>query len=214
MSSGFSGFDFLGVFAMEPAYPILLNKDQLALLGELTVILGQVEEIMVRTVAMILTIDRGAANRIMGSSKTADNMGIWYEIVRSRGPRKQEAANFAKHATIEAQKVAQGRNDFIHAWFEHSGGYVEPGYVEPGYVEEGELTARRIRAEKTRPVSELEAVRDWAIRLSNLVAHVEYLASPGHSGPSPWLERLDPSLPPRQRPDEAPHSSKSRKDPP
>lgn len=175
---------------MEPAYPILLNKSQLALLGELTVILGQVDEIMVRTVAMLLKIDRTAANRVMGSSKTADNMGIWYEIVRSHGPRKKEAAKFAKSAQTEAQDVAKGRNDFIHAWFERSNNYVESGYVEPGYVEDGEITARRVRKEKPRPVSDLEAVRDQALRLSNLVAHVDYLASPGHSGPSPWLERL------------------------
>ncbi len=69
---------------MRPAYELPLNQKQFAQLGELTAIIGQIDDFMVQTVAHLLKVDRAAANLIMGSSKVADNSSIWATTIRNR----------------------------------------------------------------------------------------------------------------------------------
>ncbi|MGO4640305.1 hypothetical protein AB4Z43_17895 [Mesorhizobium sp. 2RAF45] len=102
---------------MEPAFMLLLSNEQHAQLGELTAILGQVDEILIRTVATLLDIKRTAANRIMGSTRVSDNAGIWSELIRAK-TTDLDILWLVTHALTEINDVSAARNDFIHAWFQ------------------------------------------------------------------------------------------------
>ena len=91
---------------MEPAYQIPLTE-KLAELGALAVLLGQVDEILIRTVERLLNLNRQSANRIMGSSKVAENSHL------GRGdPNRttdEDVLWLVEHAGKWA--VSAGRND-------------------------------------------------------------------------------------------------------
>jgi hypothetical protein len=187
---------------MDPAYQIPLPPKDLALLGELTAIMGQIDEEMTALVAILLQVDRDAANVIMGSSKVADNAAIWTNVIRNRS-ENEDLLWLVEHANSEIGKVSEGRNDFIHAVFENllmpapvlydSRGF---GFTQGGF-RTIDVEARRVRKKKRRSVTELQSVRDQAARLSCLVAHITHLACGFPADSSAWLERLGPTLPPR-----------------
>ncbi len=192
---------------MEPAYQIALNAEELALLGEITVILGQVDEIMIQAVKRLLNVDREAANAIMGSSKIGDNSNIWANCIRNRCD-DEDVLWLVEHANKEIQAVSTNRNDFIHAVFTprvvlKAGPAFDPKAFQAGAFQTFEIfnrlspTARRVRGKQQRSVAELTAVRDQASRLSCLVAHSGILSMGISADTSPWLDRLAPSLPPR-----------------
>ncbi|MFC3324290.1 hypothetical protein [Mesorhizobium cantuariense] len=205
---------------MEPAFKLLLSDDQHAVLGELTAILGQVDEILIRTVAKLLNVQRGTANRIMGSTKVSDNAGIWAEVIRAK-TTDEDTLWLVTHTLAEIQIVSAARNDFIHAWFQivQRGGAWADGVWKAGVWRDGVwgdkavLEARRVKSDKPRPVSDLQAVRDQSARLSCLVAHIWHLLTQEPAIESPWLERLAPTLPPRPPPNETPRQGKRRKGP-
>lgn len=188
---------------MNPAYDVPLDSTQYALLGELTVALGQVDEIMIRTVTRLLNVDREAANLIMGSSKVADNSGIWKEVIRNR-TQDLDILWLVTHATAEIAGVSKDRNDFIHLWFEKiqqdawGGAW---GKSWGGSWSKAVPSVRRVRKAAFRPVADLQAVKDRAARLSCVVAHIDYLLSDERGEPSPWLEKISPPLPPRPQQD-------------
>src|SRR5438128_2256334 len=103
---------------MDPAFKVPLDEKQLALVGELTAILGQIDEVMIRTIERLLSVDRAAANYILGSSKIADNSGIWAQVIRNR-TNDADTTWLVAHALTEMEGVSKGRNDFVHAWFDH-----------------------------------------------------------------------------------------------
>lgn len=200
---------------MEPAFLLLLSDEQHAQLGELTAIIGQVDEILIRTVAHLLTVERAAANRIMGSTKISDNAGIWSELIRAK-TKDDEIHWLVSHVMAEIQLVSAARNDFIHAWFQmtRKGGAWSSAFGNAfgdSWGGSPVLEARRVKSDKPRAVSELPDVRNRAARLSCLVAHIWHLLTQDPATESPWLERLAPTLPPRPQPDGTPHPGKGRK---
>lgn len=189
---------------MDPAYQIPLTPGELQCLGELTAIIGQVDEEMTRCVSGLISADRPTTNLVLGSSKVADNSAIWAAVIGLR-TKDEDIIWLVEHALKEIQSVSQGRNDFVHAYF-------HPGDVESVEVVEvneagatvlavtGAPYARRVRNDKRRAISELKEVRDRAARLSCLIAHIGWCLAPhgrDHPEHSPWLERLGPTLPPR-----------------
>ena len=188
---------------MKPAYGMPLSKDQLALLGELTVIMGQSEDDMVALVAGLVHCDRGTASKIMGSTNARTNSDIWATLI---GERTNDARllELVKHACAEMAAVQSGRNGFVHAdfraAFQFGNSWVTVRGGEDAEYEGAEVIATRIRDVKKRThVAELRSLRDRAARLSCLVAHITYCLAPhgrDHPDKSPWLERATSWLPP------------------
>jgi hypothetical protein len=183
---------------MEPAYTVPLDARELALLGELTVILGQIDELMIRTVQRLLSVQRDVANKIMGSTKFADNGKIWLTVIMERvsDPDILWLVNIANR---EFEPLSAARNDFIHAWFYAASGYFGTyfGNWFGRYFGRPFATARRVKRDQERPIRDLEPTRDRAARLSCLIAHIDHLIEGKPALTSPWRSRLAPTLPPR-----------------
>src|SRR6266446_1078776 len=138
-----------GYAPMKPAYPIVLTSQDHALLGEVVEIMGQTDDIIVGTVARLLNIDRPAANKIMGSTRIADNVRVWAREIRNRS-QTSDVSKLVGIAKKRIKELAEYRNDFIHALFTND--YAD-NYVEPGYQT---TTATRRKSGKSRPVSDLQ----------------------------------------------------------
>lgn len=203
---------------MDPAYQIVLSDAQLAILGEITVILGQIDEEMIRTVSGLIGADRETAQAVMGSTRMENNSDIWSRLIQLRNKDNLDILWAVGHAMSEFPAVQQGRNDFIHADFgvetvavlgdgtevKISTGRHYETYRRPtgervilGFT--GPIVAKRIRSGRKTPIAELHTLRDQAARLSCLVAHIGWAVSVGQGKPhtSPWHDRLAPTLPPR-----------------
>lgn len=198
-----------------PGFTTPLNQQELALLGELTAILGQVDDQMVTLVAYLLKVDRPAANRIMGSSKVSDNSMIWSETIRNR-TSDENTLWLVQVACKEIQEISKGRNDFVHAVFSDQVFFTDDGASAGGYLSGGIWErhppfARRVRnMQQQRPVTDLQQVRDQAVYLLNLLRHVDHVIAGNPADTSPWRERLSPSLPPRPEQD-ATRTAKGRR---
>lgn len=177
--------------AMDPAYEIHLNEQELAELGKLTTILGQVDDLMIQTVERLLLVNRDAANKIMGSSKIADNVAIWASIINNRAA-DEDVLWLIELASKEIEVISCARNDFIHGVFS-SVLQMADGFSIPSYP----TVVRRVRNTKFRPISDLPSVIDKAARLSCLMAHIDHLVTGNPASSSAWLQRLGPTLPPR-----------------
>jgi hypothetical protein len=173
---------------MDPAYEIHLNEQELAQLGKLTAILGQVDDLMVETIARLLNVDRDAANWIMGSSKVADNTEIWEKVIKNR-TADEDVLWLIEHVKKEIVDISRSRNDFIHAVFWHLTQTDGFSFFSQNSV------ARRVRNTTLRPVTELPEIINQSARLSCLVAHIDHLIAGNPAASSTWLERLGPSLP-------------------
>lgn len=198
---------------MDPAYQIPLTDEALIMLGEITVILGQVDEEMVRTVSGLIGTDRETANAVMGSTKMENNTGIWAKLIAQR-TADLDILWLVEVAMKEFPVVARLRNDLIHADYGvafNSGGLsfttrnmgdtyrdadgkrVLMGFQAPAF-------AKRIRNGKRTPASEIPALRERVGRLSCLIAQIGYSLAPhGRDNPqaSPWHGKLAPTIPPR-----------------
>lgn len=194
---------------MDPAYQIPLTDEALVMLGEVTVILGQVDEEMVRTVSGLISTDRETANAVMGSTNMENNTGIWAKLIAQRTD-DLETLWLVDLAMKEFPVVARLRNDLIHA------DYIVTVDTDFGSLTmrnlgvtarredgrrivlglEGPVNARRVRNGKMTPAEEITGLRDRAGRLSCLVAHIGYLLA-HQSSHTPWRDRLLPTLPPR-----------------
>lgn len=193
----------LGVLDMFPAYSIPLTENDLILLGELTVILGQIDEEMVRTVSGLVMSDRPTAAKIMGSTAIANNSSIWAALIGIRSS-DLDLLWLVDHAEKEIAEVSKGRNDFIHAFYREKlsfGGFIHTTsneLVELRPESSKDTHAMRVRNSQNRPISELPPLKERAARLSCLIAHIGHCLSPDAiNHPSPWLGRLAPTLPPR-----------------
>jgi hypothetical protein len=160
-----------------PGYSTSLNQQELALLGELTVILGNIDDKMIQLVAHLLNVDRPCANWIMASSKISDNSTIWAEVIRSR-TKDPDILWLLKMADKEIQEVSAGRNDFIHAVFQQdttiflaTAGFdnFAPIYGRPP------MMVRRVRRIKSRPFTDLQNIRDQAVYLLMLILHIDHI---------------------------------------
>ncbi len=177
--------------AMNPAYEIPLNEQELAQLGKLTAILGLVDDLMIQTVERLMNVDRAAANTIMGSSKIADNSAIWKSVIKNR-TTDEDIIWLIEHAMREIELTSKARNDFIHSVFSRTLSLAD-GFSIPVH----RTVARRVRSDNPRPITDLPSVIDQAARLSCLVAHIDHLIAGNPGATSAWLERLGPTLPPR-----------------
>lgn len=189
---------------MEPAYSIPLTDKDLATLGELTVILGQIDEEMVQCVSGLVQSNRDTAAKIMGSTQISNNAAIWQALIGQR-TKDVDVLWLVAHAVQEIGIVSGGRNDFIHAFFMEASPHGYFTYSSSNEFAEirpetsAATYAKRIRNSKTTHIAELVTLREKAARLSCLVAHLtQILTSPGDEPwLTPWRDRLLPTLPPR-----------------
>jgi hypothetical protein len=151
-----------GEIDMDPARPLVLTREEHALLGELVEIMGLTEAILAETADRF---DAAAAAKIRGLT-AKPQAEVWARAVRSKA-RDPQILGQIDAAEKEIGEVAEERNDFIHALFE--GDYVEAGYVEPGYQT---TSATRSKTGRKRPVSDLAAIRHRAAALSCLVKQI------------------------------------------
>jgi len=140
---------------------LVLTRDQHATLGELVEIMGLIENMLIKSAKRV---DPVAAQNI--TKEPAGRQGkLWADAVAGRVSDPQVAAQIP---SVETQlgKLAEDRNDFIHALF--IGDYVQ-GYVEPGYQT---TSARRSKTGNIRSTGDLQNIRDRAATLSCLIDHV------------------------------------------
>lgn len=180
-----------------PAYDIALEDGLLRALGEIVVILGQVDDDMTRSLTGVLGISRDAANRLM---RTQDAIDLWASFMRGRVEHEDYDAAISLAAS-EVKAVQRDRNDFIHAdysqAFEFQGNWVRVRGVGRGIASDPGSTvlATRSRDQRTREASEIAAIRNRAARASRLVAHVVHSVAPhGSWDSSPWYSSVEPFL--------------------
>jgi hypothetical protein len=162
----------------EPAHSLVLTDEAHLLLGQIVEIIGLTESILARTAGRF---DRAAADKIK-KSVAGRQAGLWADAIIGLND-DPEMTTLISIAKKEIKDVAEDRNDFVHALF--SGDYAID-YVAPGYQA---TSATRSKNGKTRPVSDLPAIREHVARLSCLIAHIDYCMNESeHRGPSPWLE--------------------------
>jgi hypothetical protein len=205
---------------MVPAYHIPLRQKDLALIGEICAIQGQIEWMMLNTVRDALDIEKALALRIMGSTAIGANSDIWMRCVRKKQRNKYILA-MAERAVADIKELSEGRNDFVHAAY-FARRKSEPDKPFTFYAERGarplptglEAVAVRVRNQRTIPVSKLQSVRDAASVISIRIAHVHWMTiiRPKLKLPSPWLHRLD-ELPPLDLPKPEPRKAKAQKSP-
>jgi hypothetical protein len=217
---------------VNPAYSIPLNENDLALLGELVVILGQIEEEMMLTVSGLIQGDRPTTEKVMGSSKAADKSAIWAALIKLRAKDNAPLHAWVDFAIQQLADLSADRNDFIHSNWQHRVS-VHLGSGNDGEVmvlgnERGEpielhmrFTLPSPRPEKStgiakriqnfarsRPSEDIRAARDKAATLSCVFAHighcVEFKCDPNETH-SAWRDRLPPLPQPR------PAKAKARK---
>jgi hypothetical protein len=135
---------------MKPARPLVLTKEEHALLGELVEIMGLTEHMLIESAARF---DPAASQKIRQLT-AKPQAALWAKVIRRR-VKDPKIAALIPDAKKELEAVAEERNDFIHALF--TGNYAAPGYVAPGYQT---TSATRSKTGKKRPTSDLRAIRD------------------------------------------------------
>lgn len=191
--------------AKAPAYAIPLNAEGLATLGEIVVILGQIEEEMVLAVSGLLKLDRPTTEKVMGSTKMADKSAIWSALIDFHKPDDHDLLAWVDYANTQMQVSSTSRNDFVHAnwWHRIEGRHPDDGSIFEMFLRGGThlpgqpAAARRISKHvSVRKGEEMESVRDHAAELSCVMAHITHVVSHADEPPlSPWRNRL-PERPP------------------
>ena len=186
---------------MQPARHIPLSPEEFATLGEITAILGIIDDEMISLVGTLLSVDRAAANQIMGSTRVSENAKTWGAVINSRC-EDPKVLWLVKHAQAEMKEVSSGRNDFIHAVFERPtvfrGGMMIGFGIGFGFPQAhaGPAVARRVKSGSPVPVAQLPVLRDRAARLSCLVCYIGHIATGNTPESSQWHNALSPTLPP------------------
>jgi hypothetical protein len=146
---------------MEPARPLVLTKEEHALLGELVEIMGLTEQMLIESAARF---DAMAAGKIRQATATPQ-AALWAKAITGHAKDPKIAA-LIPVAQKELVAVADERNDFIHAIYTND--YVDD-YVEPGYQT---TSVTRSKTGTSRPTSDLQAIRDRAAKLSCQIAQI------------------------------------------
>jgi len=146
---------------IEPAQPLVLTKDQHAILGELGEIMGLIESLLIESAARV---DPSVSQKIRDQT-AAGQAPLWAKAMIGRVKDARLTA-LLPDAERQIKEVAEDRNDFVHALFE--GDYVK-GYVQPGYQT---TSARRSKTGKSRPTADLQTIRDRAAKLSCLIDQI------------------------------------------
>lgn len=176
----------------QAAYHIPLTAEEMALLGEVVVIVGQIDDELARSLTGVLNIDRPTANSIM---RGQDAIDIWAGCMSGRctHPEYPRALSLAVQ---ELKAVQRQRNDFVHAdyresmlwqgqWVTFRGQTAGPDLGTPSKV-----VASRTRDQKKRDSAELRNLREKTARASRLIAHVAYAVAPHGKWDSPWYPSI------------------------
>jgi hypothetical protein len=147
---------------MKPARPLVLTKEEHALLGELAEIMGLIKHMLGESAARF---DPAASEEIRQLATGRRQATLWANAIRSRVNDPKIAA-LIPIVEKEIEDMAEERNDFIHALYTND--YVDD-YVEPGFQT---TSVTRSKTGKTRPSSDLQAIRDHAAKLSCLIAQI------------------------------------------
>jgi hypothetical protein len=179
---------------VQPAHEIHLDTGELAQLGSLAVIMGQVDNSFYDVVQHLLGVNRTTV-RVLMKSREAD---VWAAVIRSHCPN-EELLPLVEHCIATRNEVSADRNDFVHGVYgiRQFGGFVSVGLGTGQTTRMGGVlmkTARRASGDQERPVSDLAGIVERASRLSCLVAHVGHIAMGGQPAESPWVNRLEPAL--------------------
>ncbi|MCA3262661.1 MAG: hypothetical protein ING44_12025 [Telmatospirillum sp.] len=175
-----------------PAWAIPLSNKEFQLIGEICAIQGQIEYLMVVCVQKLLEVSDECARTIMSSTTIANNAQIWLTAVREKSG-KPDLISVAETATKEMRALAEGRNDFVHAVYAHTGRAEARGItllsfrLPPNSELYGRPVAVRVRNKKQTDPSELERVRAIAIKVNRMVAHISWELQ---GGASPWRDKL------------------------
>lgn len=167
----------------EPAFPVPLTEKQLALLGEICAIQGQIETLMQETLERGLNIKIETAARALGHGGIRNNAEVWKALLLD-GAIDDEFIDVVQKVHKAIETLAKGRNDFVHAEYKSAG--VDLSVDDQGTIStEMASVAVRVKTRTTRDTSDLKLVRDEAARISRMMGHLLYLLQ-GHPSPSPW----------------------------
>jgi hypothetical protein len=161
---------FFGGFAVEPAYHIPLTERDLALIGEICAIQGQIEYLMQNSIGTMLRVSHDAQVSITTASPSLRALAnIFINVARCKCIEDDLKA-LAESIFAQIEDLSKGRNDFVHAIYGEDGpqlsfglsaGLGKPIPVAP--------VAVRTSSRKKRPATELNIVRDAAAQTSQLL---------------------------------------------
>jgi hypothetical protein len=162
---------------ISPAFRIPIAHSELATLGELCAIQGQVEHLFIHTLHYVLDVKLDAARAILGHTSIHTNAHTWIAIFRGKcGDRA--VIKMADEAFSLVAGITRGRNDFVHALFATPLGegwllHRSPKGRPHRRAKANSAIAIRTRDSKTRrPISDLLRVRNDAARLSVILSDI------------------------------------------
>lgn len=194
------------------AYKIPLSAEDLAALGEIILIVGQIDNDMALSLTGLLGVDRPTANRLMWSQEPID---LWSGVLKGRYRHPHFDATVVL-AGSEVKGVQRSRNDMIHAdyrdAFPHNGTTVTFREAYPWKDElTGNVVASKSRDQTLRPSTDIGQLRNRAARASRLVAHVCFAVAPhGSWEASPWIQSIEPFLAKSQKRPQETYSKPTR----
>jgi hypothetical protein len=184
---------------MEPAYHIALTATQKRMIAELAATQSQIEWLMQLTVMHLLEVSGEAARVIMGSTSLAANAQIWISVVREKHPEDGCRA-WAEVAFKQMSDLAKSRNDYLHSVYGYGETADDISFMFSHVIEPTDkvfpTAGIRVKTLAIAPLSRLRAARDQAARLTVILAHIEWEASPEDFDASPFLRRLGGRHPP------------------
>jgi hypothetical protein len=173
------------VTTTHPAFQIPLTRSELATLGELCAIQGQVEHLLIYTLSYVLDITPETARKMLAASSIQTNAETWITIFREKCV-EEEVTKTAELAFALVKGVMRGRNDFVHALFATPFGeqwllhHVPTGKAHPRPKRNGAIAIRTRDMKKRRPISDLIKVRNDAARLSVLLEKISMAFLPNY----------------------------------
>jgi hypothetical protein len=177
---------------IEPAYHIPLGASELNLVGEIAAINGQIEYLLGHVVNLLLGISHEAMLAVMHSSSIKNNTYIFVTVARAKC-RDPELLRIAEDVFTRMEALSKGRNDFIHAIYASDAAgtafTLTAGIARPVVTD---TVAVKTGSYKKRSITELQAVRDEAAKISCALAHFErciLLNQPG-TAQTPWLGKF------------------------
>src|SRR4051794_34541552 len=112
------------VIKIDPARPLVLTAEEHVLLGELAEIMGQIEHMMIESLA---PVDPAVSADLKALPGLGPQASRWADALSWRATDQTLAAHI-RSVGAELMQFAEDRNDFIHAAY--SGNYCV-GYVQP-----------------------------------------------------------------------------------